>query len=268
MNPVQLFEHEFAKYVNVPYTIAVNSGTAALHVALVSIGLGYGDMVITTPYTFPSTANAILMAGATPVFVDVGGDLLIDSDQIEKACKRYLQIKCVLPVHLFGRPCNMDTIMELAHKYGFRVIEDASQAIGAEYKGVKLGTIGDAGTYSFYATKNLSAYQGGMIVTNRKDIYEKARQYRRHGFNEKGMMMSFGYNYEMPWNCAFHGWQNLRNHKVGIEAELGRYDENDGYYSYLVYQHPFYQNNKNLWKKLNCQKAEEAAEKVRKQRAT
>lgn len=262
MNPVKRFEEDFMEYVDSPYAVAVNSGTAALHTAQVALGIHPGDIVITTPFTFPATSNTILMTGATPVFVDIDPETnLIDPEQVEKACKLYLQAKAVIPVHLFGRACRIYEIVEVADKYGLHVIEDASQAVGARLDGRQLGTFGDAGTFSFYASKNLSAYQGGMIVTSRAEVAERAKAYRRHGFVD-GEMVSFGLNYEMPWICAFEGQQNLYNHKVAIEAELGKVSEKDGYYKKLVYQHQWYQDNKHLWKKLDCPNAEKLAKEI------
>jgi len=265
MNPIHEFEEDFKKYIDSPYVVAVNSGTAALHTALVALGIGQGDGVITTPFTFPATANAILLAGATPVFVDIlEHNNLIDPERIDEICKKTLHVKAVIPVHLFGRACEMETIMNQAEKWGLKVIEDASQAVGAKYFGKPLGTFGDAGTYSFYASKNLSAYQGGMITTPHEEVYRKARMFRNHGFNDEGEMETVGMNYMMPWNCAFHAQQYLYNHKIGIEAELGKVSEKDGYYEKLVYQHRWYQENPRLWVKMSCPVAEHAAKMVRK----
>lgn len=264
MNPVADFEKDFKKYIDSPYVVAVNNGTAALHTALVSLGIGCGDVVITTPFTFPATANAILLAGAIPLFVDVlEENNLIDPARVEEGCKLTLHAKAVIPVHLFGRACEMEYISLIAKKYGLKVVEDTSQAVGAKYMGKSLGTFGDAGTYSFYASKNLSAYQGGMIATPHEEVYRNARMFRNHGFNDDGEMETIGTNYAMPWNCAFHGQQNLYNHKIGIEAELGKVSEKDGYYDKLVYQHKFYRENADIWAKMKCPVAEKAAEMVR-----
>lgn len=245
--------------------VAVNSGTAALHTALFSVGIRYGDRVVTTPFTYPPTANAILMMGALPVFVDVDKDNLLDADKVESALKSSLglSVKAVLPVHLFGRKCDMDAFIGIRDRYGVKIIEDASQAFGVKYGGRMLGTIGDAGTYSFYASKNLPAYQGGAVATPHREVYQHARYVRRHGLNEDGVMVTMGYNYEMPYNCAFHAWQYLKLHKPAVEAEIGRYSERDGYYKHLVYQHPWYQDNPGLWVNTGCPNAEKAAKTVR-----
>jgi len=258
MNPVELFETEFQKYIGTKHAAAVCNGTAALHTALLALGVKLGDKIITTAYTFPATSNAILMCGAVPVFADIEKDRPhIDPESVDKLLSAHDGIVGVLPVHLFGEACNMDRLMEITK--GLWVLEDSSQAIGAEYKGKKLGSIGDAGTYSFYASKNLPCYEGGMVVTNREDVHQKAQIIRNHGFY-KGEMIQMGYNYKMPWNNAFHGWQFLMLHKPSIEAELGRYGPEDGYYPRVVYDYPYY---KKLGIIGDCPNAEKLAETVR-----
>jgi len=157
----------------------------------------------------------------------------------------------------------MDEIIDISRDYGLKIIEDASQAFGAKYLDKRLGTFGDVGTYSFYATKNLPT-GGGMLVTDNEQVYHTARRYRNHGFNDDGLMVSVGVNYNMLWDTAYDGEKYLRLHKPAIESELGRYSEKDGYYSRLVYEHPFYQANKPLWMKLKCTNAERLSSKVRK----
>ena len=148
------------------------NGTAALEVALRALGLGAGDEVITTPYTFIATPNAALLVGALPVFVDVEPDTyLIDPAQIEAAITP--RTRAILPVHLFGCPANMSAIMEIAERHGLAVVEDACQAWGAEWCGRRAGTIGNAGTFSFQASKNLTAGEGGMIVTDDDELAER-----------------------------------------------------------------------------------------------
>ena len=264
MNPVQQFEAEFKQYVGSDYAIAVNSGTSALHTALLSVGVKYGDAVITTPYTFPATANAILYCGAYPVFVDILEDGTLNPDAVEAACKLTLEATTILPVHIFGRPCHMEELLLIADKYGLRVVEDASQAVGGRYLGKALGTFGDAGTYSFYASKNLPT-GGGMVVTNRQDVALRAECIRNHGFDDDGNMVMMGFNYNMNWKLAFDGQQYLYLHKPAIEAELGRFSETDGYYPKLVYQHSWYQDNKDMWVNFGCPVAEAKAKGVSQQ---
>jgi dTDP-4-amino-4,6-dideoxygalactose transaminase len=180
------FEKEFSEYLGVKHSISVGNGTDALVMALKSLGIGEGDEVITTTFTFFSTAETISSVGAVPVFVDVNKDTLnIDVTKIEE--KINSKTKAIMPVHLFGQPVDMDEISAIAKKYNLYVIEDACQAIGSEYKGKKIGTLGDVACFSFFPTKNLGcAGDGGMIVTNNDNIATIARALRTHGSGENG----------------------------------------------------------------------------------
>ncbi len=191
---VKAFEQEAAAYLGVKYAIGVNSGTDALVIALRAAGIGPGDEVITTPFTFFATAEAVSQVGATPVFVDIDPRTFnINPDLIEPAVTS--RTRAVLPVHLYGQAADMDPIMELARKYNLKVIEDTAQAFGGEYKGRKLGTIGDAGCFSFFPSKNLGAFgDGGLIATNDGEIAEKARMLRVHGAKKKYYNEVIGYN--------------------------------------------------------------------------
>ena len=158
------FEREFAAYVGAPFARAVNSCTAGLHLAMIAAGLQPGDEVITSPLTFAATANAIIHAGGTPVFVDIGlPDMNIDPAAIEPAITA--RTRAIIPVHLCGRPCDMDAIMAIARRHDLRVIEDAAHAVGARYHGRAIGTIGDMTVFSFYVTKNVVTGEGGMVTT-------------------------------------------------------------------------------------------------------
>ncbi|MGN0026693.1 MAG: DegT/DnrJ/EryC1/StrS family aminotransferase [Clostridium sp.] len=180
------FEKEFANYIGVKHAISVGNGTDALVLALKSIGIGAGDEVITTPFTFFATAEAISAVGGTPVFVDVNKDTFnIDTTKIEE--KITSKTKAIMPVHIFGQSADMDEINEIAKKHNLIVIEDACQAIGGKYKGRKIGTLGDAACFSFFPTKNLGcAGDGGMIVTDNDEIATIARALRTHGSGENG----------------------------------------------------------------------------------
>lgn len=180
------FEKEFSEYLGVKHSISVGNGTDALVMALKSLGIGEGDEVITTTFTFFSTAETISSVGAVPVFVDVNKDTFnIDVTKIEE--KINSKTKAIMPVHLFGQPVDMDEISAIAKKYNLYVIEDACQAIGSEYKGKKIGTLGDVACFSFFPTKNLGcAGDGGMIVTNNDNIATIARALRTHGSGENG----------------------------------------------------------------------------------
>ncbi|HIK06625.1 MAG TPA: DegT/DnrJ/EryC1/StrS family aminotransferase [Trichormus sp. M33_DOE_039] len=194
---VVALEEEFSDYCGANYGIAVNTGTSALHLALLAAGIGPGDEVITTPFTFIATVAAISYTGATPVFVDIDPiAYTIDVTQIEAAITA--RTKAILPVHLYGQPADMDPILEIAHRYGLIVIEDAAQAHRAEYKGRRVGSIGDLGCFSFYPGKNLGAYgEGGMVVTNNSEYAHKIEMLRDWGQERKYHHALKGYNYRM-----------------------------------------------------------------------
>jgi dTDP-4-amino-4,6-dideoxygalactose transaminase len=180
------FEKEFAKYIGVQHAISVGNGTDALVLALMACGVGKGDEVITTPFTFFSTAESISAVGATPVFVDVESDTYnIDPLKIEEKITE--KTKAIMPVHIFGQSAKMDEIMAIAKKHNLKVIEDAAQAVGGEYKEKKVGSIGDVACFSFFPTKNLGcAGDGGMITTSDDNIAIIARALRTHGSGENG----------------------------------------------------------------------------------
>ncbi|STX29328.1 aminotransferase [Legionella beliardensis] len=191
------FEKAFAAYCNVDYCIGVSSGTSALHLALVAADVQKGDEVITTPFTFIATSNAIDYVGAKPVFVDIDPvSFTIDPALIKKAITK--NTKAIIPVHLFGQMADMDPIMEIAKEYKLIVIEDAAQANGAVYKGKQAGSIGDLGCFSCYPTKNLSAAgDAGMITTNNKQYAEKIRLLRSWGKNLSGDYDFMAFNYRI-----------------------------------------------------------------------
>lgn len=194
---VTLLEEEFAKYCGAEYGIGVNTGTSALHLALLASGIGTGDEVITVPFTFVATVAAICYSGATPVFVDIDPvSCTIDVAQIEKAITP--RTKAIMPVHLYGQPADMDPIVEIARRHGLIVIEDAAQAHRAEYKGRRVGSIGDLGCFSFYPGKNLGAYgEGGMVVTNNPEYTRTIQMLRDWGQEQRYRHVLKGYNYRM-----------------------------------------------------------------------
>jgi len=202
------FEAAFARFIGTKYAVAVNSGTTALHVALLAHRIGEGDEVITTPFTFISTANSILFTGAKPVFADIEEETFnIDPDSIiEKITPR---TKAVMPVHLYGHPVDMKRIMKIAEEHGLVVIEDACQAHGAEYGSKRVGSFG-TGCFSFYPTKNMTTGEGGMVTTNDGDIVEKARMIRNHGQRERYLHEVLGYNYRTTDIAAAIGLCQLR----------------------------------------------------------
>jgi len=177
------FEEKFRKYIGAKYAIAVNSCTAGLFLSLVSLGIGKDHEVITTVFSFASTANTIVHTGAKPVFVDISRDTFnIDPSAIEKVINK--RTKAIVVVHYGGRPCQMDKILKIARKYHLKVIEDCAHAPGAEYKNKKVGTFGDTASFSFYATKNLTTGEGGMITTNNKKLADRLRILRLHGISK------------------------------------------------------------------------------------
>ncbi len=176
------FENEFAARVGAKYALAVNSCTAALHLAMAVYGIGEGDEVITTPMTFCSTVNTVAVCGATPVLVDIDPETgLIDPDEIERAITE--RTKAIVPVHYAGLVCDMDRINDIAGRRNLRVIEDAAHAFGSKYKGEPVGSFGNATAYSFYVTKNLATGEGGMLTSDDPDFIAKARTLALHGMN-------------------------------------------------------------------------------------
>ncbi|MEE9910662.1 MAG: DegT/DnrJ/EryC1/StrS family aminotransferase [Deltaproteobacteria bacterium] len=191
---VAALETEIAAYHGLPYAIGCANGTDALLLALRAIGIGPGDEVITTPFTFIATAEVVALAGARPVFVDICPDTLnIDPDQI--AAKISSRTKAIIPVHLFGHPADMAPIMDIARKHHLKVIEDCAQAFGADYQGQPVGTIGDAGCFSFFPSKNLGCYgDGGIVITRDEAMASKIKMLRNHGSAVRYYHSEVGYN--------------------------------------------------------------------------
>jgi len=187
-------EKEVAAYHNIPHAIGVASGTDALLLSLRACGIGAGDEVITTPFTFIATAEVISLLSAIPVFVDIRLETFnINHDKIEEKITE--KTKAIIPVHLFGHPGDMDPIVKIAQKYKIKIIEDCAQAFGATYKGKKVGTIGDCGCFSFFPSKNLAGYgDGGIIITRNEDLAKLIRLLRNHGSAVKYHHSTLGYN--------------------------------------------------------------------------
>jgi dTDP-4-amino-4,6-dideoxygalactose transaminase len=203
------FEENFAEFVNTEYAVATSSGTTALHVALLSAGIGQGDEVITTPFTFAATANSVLYTGAQPVFVDINPEMYnIDPEKIEDAITD--NTKAIMPVHLYGQPADMEPISKIAKSYDLLVIEDAAQAHGAMYKGKMAGSLGDMACFSFYPTKNMTTSEGGMITTQNEDLAENSRTIRAHGESNRYEHVTLGYNFRMTDIAAAIGIMQLK----------------------------------------------------------
>jgi dTDP-4-amino-4,6-dideoxygalactose transaminase len=225
---VAAFEELFESYTQTSHVMGVNTGTSALHLSLLAAGIKRGDEVITTPFTFIATVSAIDYTGATPVFVDIDpATFTIDPAKIEAAITP--RTKAILPVHLYGQPADMDPIMAIAKRHGLVVIEDAAQAHGAEYKGRRVGSIGDLGCFSFYPGKNLGAYgEGGAVTTNSPELAHTVRMLRDWGAERRYYHDLKGFNYRLEGVQGavlkvkmkyIEGWTEARH------AVAARYDE-------------------------------------------
>ena len=232
------FEQDFAEYVGARNAIALSSGTAALHVSLAAYGIGPGDEVITSPLTFCATANVIVHLGAIPVFADVGTDFNIDPAEIEKRISP--RTRAILPVHHSGQACRMDEILESARRHNLYVIEDAAHAAGSTYHSRLIGTIGNATAFSFYATKNMTTAEGGMVTTDDDQIAEKIRILSLHGMSKDAWqrytqhgswyyeVLSAGFKYNMTDIQAALGVHQLAKleRSIALRTKYARmYDE-------------------------------------------
>jgi len=206
---VAAFEAAFAEYIGTKYAVAVSNGTSALHIALEAMGIGQGDEVIVPPLTFFATVSSVLYLGAVPVFADLDPDDLCLSPESVKD-KITPRTKAILPVHLFGAAAKMDKLLETADRHGIPVLEDCAQAHGTEYKGKKVGGIGRAGAFSFFATKHMTTGEGGMITTDDAGIVKTARIIRSHGMSGRDDHIRLGYNNRMTEMEAAMGLVQLK----------------------------------------------------------
>ncbi|WP_435174364.1 DegT/DnrJ/EryC1/StrS family aminotransferase [Halorussus sp. AFM4] len=205
---VREFEREFAAFCGADRAIATSNGTTALHAALEALGIGPGDKVVTTPYSFVASANAVRLAGAEPVFADVDPETFnLDPDAVEAVVRDDEDVAAVMPVHLYGLPADMDRLLDVADDYGLAVLEDACQAHGAEFRGRRVGSLGDAACFSMYPTKNMTTGEGGMITTDRADVAEKAESFVNHGRPPEGGYehVRLGHNFRMTSIAAAIG---------------------------------------------------------------
>jgi dTDP-4-amino-4,6-dideoxygalactose transaminase len=221
------FERLFAEYVGVGHALALNSCTAAMQVALAAWGIGPGDEVITSPLTFCSTAHAIVHLGATPVLADVSADDY-NLDPVCAAQKIGPRTQVLLPVHLAGLPCRLGDLLKLAHAHGLKVLEDAAHAAGAEVNGQKVGSIGNATAFSFYATKNLTTAEGGMLTSGDGDLIERARTWHLHGMSRDAWKR---YTAEGSWryDVLLPGFKaNMTDIQAALGlAQLGKLERNN-----------------------------------------
>lgn len=232
------FEDAFARYMGTRYAVATNSGTSALHLVVKALGIGEGDEVLTTSFSFVASVNCLLYERAMPVFVDIDPETLnIDADAIrETISKDYYwdrgtsrqrsrrtgrTLKAILPVHIFGQPCHMRPILEIAHEFNLVVLEDACEGLGAKHRGQAVGTFGDAGVFAFYPNKQITTAEGGMIVTNHPRIAEECRSMRNQGRDERSEWLNharLGYNYRLSdLHCAL-GLAQLERVQELLEA--------------------------------------------------
>lgn len=193
------FEEKFAKFIGTKYAVALNSGTSALHLAVKALEIGPGDEVIVTPFSFVASSNCVLFEGATPVFVDIEPETFnIDPEKIEEKITN--KTKAIISVDIFGRPSNKEAIIAIAKKYKLKIIEDAAEAIGSSYKGNKVGTFSDCAIFAFYPNKQMTTGEGGMLVTNNKNIYDLCLSFRNQGRGVGGEWHEYlrlGYNYRI-----------------------------------------------------------------------
>lgn len=218
---VEKFEQRFSQYIGKKYTIGTTSCTAALHLSLIALGIGHGDEVITTPLSFCATTNAILHAGAKPVFVDVEEETgNLNTALIEQAITK--KTKAIIPVHLYGQMCDMKYINKIAKQYNLKAIEDAAHAIEASRDGIRVGQLSDAVCFSFYATKNITSGEGGAVSTDSKTLAETFRMLRLHGIN-KDAAERYTKHYQ-HWDMLALGWKyNMDNiHAALLIGQLAR----------------------------------------------
>lgn len=237
------FENEFADYIGVKHAIAVTNGTIALDVALKALNLQPGDEVITSGFSFISSGNCILFQKARPVFVDIDPKTFnIDTtDVVEKITQK---TKAIIAIHMFGHPAKMDILNEISQEKNIALIEDAAQAHGAEFYEKKVGSIGDMACFSFYATKNMTTGEGGMITTNEKKIADKIRLLINHGQNRRYNHEILGYNYRMTEICAAIGLVQLRKlEKFNNKRILNAYKLNKGIHEFSGLSEPYIKNN-------------------------
>jgi perosamine synthetase len=203
------FEREFAKFIGVKHAIAVSTGTAALHCALLAVGVRSGDDVLIPSFTFAGTGTPVLLCGSKPIFADVRSETYcVSPEDVEGAISR--RTKAMIPVHLYGLSCDMDPIMEIARQRGITVIEDAAQAHGGEYKQRKAGSLGDMACFSFYSGKNMTTGEGGMVTTNDDDLAQAVKMIRTHGEERPYWVSRIGNNYHMTELAAAMGVTQLR----------------------------------------------------------
>jgi dTDP-4-amino-4,6-dideoxygalactose transaminase len=205
---VRRFEDDFADFCDADHGVATANGTMALHAALEALDVGPGDKVVTTPFSFVASANAIRLAGAEPVFADVDPETFnLDPTKVEEIVREDEHVEAIMPVHLYGLPAEMEHLLDVADDYDLAVVEDACQSHGAEYRGRSVGALGDVACFSFYPTKNMTTGEGGMITTDRNDVVEQAESFVNHGRPPEGGYehVRLGHNFRMTSIAAAIG---------------------------------------------------------------
>lgn len=246
------FEKRFAKKIGTKYACAVSSGTAGLHLAMIAAGIGPGDEVITTPFSFVASANCILYVGAKPVFVDIN-PVTYNMEPIEIESRLTNRTKAILVVHIFGQAVDMTPILKIAKKHKLKIIEDACESICAEYKGQRVGTFGESAIFAFYPNKQLVTGEGGMLVTSNKKIYELCASLRNQGRTENMQWLDhqyLGYNYRMDEMSAALGLAQLQNLDFMIKQRqvlAGCYSKHLGPFFKLVEVPVVVKGNKHTW---------------------
>ena len=264
---VKDFEEEFKKFTGVPFAVSCNNGTAALHLALLASGIQRDDFVLTTPFTFIATSNAILYCGAYPLFADIDRvNHNLDPESARATIEGYPQqmlehLKAILCVHLFGKACDIDGLVKICDDYNLLLIEDCAQALGVKYKGKHVGRFGSAGCFSFYATKNLSTFEGGMVVSEEYGVAKKAEILANHGQDSKYHSTMIGYNYRLNQVAGLIGATQLRCHPKAITSELESYNIAEGNYPCVIYDQPIYRE---MGMTGDCPVAEATAREARK----
>ncbi|WP_280537351.1 DegT/DnrJ/EryC1/StrS family aminotransferase [Halopenitus sp. POP-27] len=207
---VRSFEDEFASFCGTEHAVATSNGTTALHTALEALGLGEGDTVLTTPFSFIASANAIRLAGANPIFADIDPETyLLDPEAVRNAIENHGDVDAIVVVHLYGLAADMSEFQSIADEYDLLLIEDAAQAHGAEYGGSRVGSFGDVACFSFYPTKNMTTAEGGMITTDRSDVRDKAKRFINHGRSDNYEHIEIGHNFRMTSIAAAIGRSQL-----------------------------------------------------------
>lgn len=235
---VHKFEEIFKKYKGTKYAIALNSCTAALHLAIIAVGIRPGDEVIVPTMTFAATANAVIHAGGKPVFADCQKDTMnIDPEDIKRNITK--KTRAIIPVHFAGRPCEMNRIVSTAERYNLQIIEDSAHAIEAEYKGGKTGTFGDIGCFSFYVTKNIITGEGGMVITNNEDYARQIKILGLHGMSNDAWKRFFDEGYK-HYQVVYSGF---KYNMMDIQAAIGIHQ--------LPRAEKYWKRRKEIWNRYN-----------------